>query len=142
MPLWLAVPLTIPRRRSCSGRFPHGEHRSPGGVGVFACPHNSQRFLVGGASLAGAGRVQARAAARRSAAESLDADRAGEDPGCRWKGSRWLVSDGCWWVTGAGWYVQGGRQSAGRIEFVFGRAGAVWGFRRVGGRGGAATAAR
>ena len=77
VPLWLAVPLTIPRRPSCSGRFAHGEHRSPGGVGVFACPHNSQRFLVGGASLAGAGRVQARAAARRSEAESLDAARAG-----------------------------------------------------------------
>ena len=77
VPLWLAVPLTIPRRPSCSGRFAHGEHRSPGGVGVLACPHNSQRFLVGGASLAGAGRVQARAAARRSAAESLDAARAG-----------------------------------------------------------------
>ena len=71
------VPLTIPRRRSCSGRLAHGEHRSPGGVGVFACPHNSQHFLVGGASLAGAGRVQARAAARRSEAESLDAARAG-----------------------------------------------------------------
>ena len=77
VPLWLAVPLTIPRRRSRSGGFAHGEHRSPGGVGVLACPHNSQRFLVGGASLAGAGRVQARAAARRSEAESLDAARAG-----------------------------------------------------------------
>src|SRR5664280_532240 len=46
----------------------HGLSRSP----------TSQRFLVGGASLAGAGRVQARAAARRSEAESLDAARAGQ----------------------------------------------------------------
>ena len=33
--------------RHHKGRFVHGEHRSPGGVGVFACPHNSQLAEAG-----------------------------------------------------------------------------------------------
>ena len=86
---------------------------------------NPRRALAHGAATGGRGRRPHRHRRRVNPPRLPTTDRPGRThPGHpRDRGPRWLVSNGCWWVTGAVWGVRGGRQPAGRIEFVFGSRG-------------------